>query len=83
MHSSLNRRGRSFGVPPSPGGWSDALRPSEDPTVMNDLDPSPVKQLHIPKALDGHSIVEISHLRPVASYNWTDRESPTIIVPGT
>ncbi|KAH8109765.1 hypothetical protein DFH11DRAFT_1515202 [Phellopilus nigrolimitatus] len=69
-------RGRSYIASSTP------LRPNSDPMVMDGLRPSPIKELKVPEALPDHKGIEPKGLKPLASYNWTDEKSPTILVPG-
>ena len=75
---STPSRGRGF-----PQNYG-VLRPATDPNITNDLESKAIQELRCP--LDSETKdskgVEPQDVVPVASYNWTTDQEPTIIVPG-
>lgn len=72
-----HNRGRSFG----PSNGYPAIRPCSDPNILDGLRPSPIQELQRPNTTDCKGVGPRDVL-PVASYNWTNDEEPTLIVPG-
>lgn len=51
--------------------------------INENLDTSKIiKTIHQPASLSAPEHIPIENTRYVASYNWVDREEPTIVVPG-
>ena len=49
---------------------------------MDGLQPDPVEVIARPQDRSHDDAVAITNVQYLASYNWTDAEQPTIIVPG-
>ena len=50
--------------------------------IMDALLPDTAQILDKPQAAEGEDKVEISKVEYLGSYNWTNEQEPTIIVPG-
>ncbi|KAI5121357.1 hypothetical protein M0805_000665 [Coniferiporia weirii] len=49
---------------------------------MTGLKPRALRELRVPDVMSKYKNVEPTEIKPVASYNWTGEETPTMLVPG-
>ena len=75
-----HREDQSCGVGVVDGDGGVAKKKKRD--IMDGLLPDVLQVIEKPKLSEGESNVAISRVESIASYSWTGRDVPTIIVPG-
>ena len=73
-HRNLARRAQE-------GDTKDTLPPDRD--LLEGLKSNVLSELSVPIAAHEDDDIRIKDCQFIGSYSWTNRESPTIIVPGT
>ena len=84
--SSRPRRGRGQGrggFQRGRGGYNGGREEFPKHDIMEDLRPSAVQTIEVPRIAEGEADVDISDVKSLASYNYTKTGPPTMIVPGT
>lgn len=79
--SSYRARGRARASYPSFGSWTSVKLPG-DRDILGGLSATPLQTISNPSTQSSDQEVEITDLHYAGSYDWVDKTTPTIIVPG-
>lgn len=82
---SLTQTRQLYGLPRTETrNRGDAYDQPSQSYIMDGLHTTPIHCLQIPTDdAGGETLVKPTGIRQLASYNWANENSPTIIVPGT